>query len=58
MIYDLDTPLGFGKYKGRAVEDVLSDDPAYLLWLLENVEQFTVDKALQDDIERAARRRR
>ncbi len=58
MIYDLDTPLAFGKYKGQPVEDVLNDDPGYLLWLLENVESFTVDKALEDDILRAVRRRR
>lgn len=58
MTYDLDTPLGFGKYKGRTVEDVLDEDPHYLLWALENVEQFDADKAVQDAIERAARTRR
>ena len=57
MIYDLDTPLGFGKYKGQPVEDVLTEDPSYLLWAMENVASFEVDKALQDEIERAARRR-
>jgi hypothetical protein len=55
VTYDLDTPLGFGKYKGRTVEDVLEEDPHYLLWALENVEQFDADKAVQDAIERAAR---
>jgi uncharacterized protein (DUF3820 family) len=53
-MYDLDTPLAFGKYRGRTVEDVLAEDPAYLLWAMETVEQFEVDKALQDAIERAA----
>lgn len=53
MIYDLDTKLRFGKYKGYTVEDVLEKDPEYLLWLLENVEHFEVDKALQDAIMRA-----
>lgn len=54
MIYDLDTELRFGKYKGHTVEDVLARDPEYLLWLLENVDRFEVDKALQDAIMRAA----
>lgn len=58
MIYDLDTPLGFGKYKGQPVEDVLADDPSYLLWCLENVESFSVDQALEDEIVRAAGRRK
>lgn len=54
MIYDLDTELNFGKYKGHTVEDILTRDPEYLLWLLENVDRFEVDKALQDAIMRAA----
>ena len=55
MMYDLDTPLDFGKYRGRVVEDVLVEDPAYLLWAMENVERFNVDNALYDEIVRAAR---
>lgn len=58
MIYDLDTPLQFGKHKGRPVEDVLNEDPYYLYWCLENVEHFQVDAALQDEITRAAQRGR
>lgn len=57
-MYDLDTPLAFGKYRGRTVEDVLEEDAGYLMWALENVEQFEVDPALQDAITRAARTRR
>jgi hypothetical protein len=57
VIYDLDTPLQFGKYRGTTVEDVLDSDPAYLLWCLENVERFEVDKTLQDAITQAARGR-
>lgn len=26
--------IGFGKYRGRSVDDVAIDDPAYLQWLL------------------------
>ncbi len=58
MAYDLDTQLDFGKFKGRTIEDILEEDggPGYLLWALETVERFEVDKALQDAITRAARR--
>ncbi len=58
MTYDLDTPLDFGKFKGRTIEDILEEDggPGYLLWALENVERFETDKAIQDLITRAARR--
>lgn len=55
MLYDLDTPLDFGKHKGRTVEDVLAEEPAYLMWALENVERFNCDNALTDEIMRAAR---
>lgn len=55
--YDLDDVLNFGKYKGSTVDSVLEEDPKYLLWALENVERFEVDKALQDAITRAAGRR-
>jgi hypothetical protein len=58
MAYDLDTPLRFGKHKGRTVEDVMAEDPYYLFWCLENVESFEVDDALQDAITRAAKSRR
>ena len=56
MTYDLDTPLDFGKYRGKTVEDVMDEDAGYLLWALENVERFETDKAVQDAITRAARR--
>ncbi len=55
MTYDLDSKLPFKKYPGRTVEEILEEDPRYLLWLLENVDSFEVDKALQDAIVRAAR---
>lgn len=31
-----DTVLNFGKYKGRAVEDILKSDTGYFLWLSES----------------------
>jgi hypothetical protein len=56
MIYDLDTPLLFGKHRGRTVEELLDEAPGYLVWALENVDDFEVDKALQDEIMHCARR--
>ena len=58
MIYDLDDALQFGKHRGRTVEDVLEEDPGWLLWALENTDRFEVDKALEDAIVEAARGRR
>lgn len=60
-MYDLDSLLKFGKYKGKVLEDVLNDDPEYLAWCLENIEWFEVDETLADEIMRlsgAPRRRR
>jgi hypothetical protein len=56
MLYDLDTKLDFGKYKSYTVEQILEQDPSYLLWLIENVDRFEVDAALQDAIMKACGR--
>lgn len=40
----------FGKHKGKSVEDVLSFDPSYLVWCLENLDWFDVDTGLEDEI--------
>jgi uncharacterized protein (DUF3820 family) len=57
MKYDLDDTIPFGKYSGRLVEDVLTEDPQYLLWLLENTDRFQCDKVVLDAIMNAARGR-
>ena len=36
--------LTFGKYKGKAIEDVLDTDPQYLVWLNENTEHKLTTK--------------
>lgn len=56
--YDLDTILDFGKHRGKTVEDVLADDPGWLLWALENAERFEVDVLVHDTIVMASRARR
>lgn len=55
MMYDLDSVIQFGtKHRGKTVETVLEEDPRWLLWAVETLEDFQVDKALQDEIVRAA----
>ena len=36
------TPLKFGKYKGKTPDKVSEWDPKYLIWAYENVAQFPV----------------
>jgi len=54
MMYDLDTRLDFGKYRGQTVEAIIESDARYLVWCLEEVERFEVDKAVHDEIMRKA----
>lgn len=53
---NLDAVLRFGKHKGRMVEDVLDEDPAWLLWAAENVSGFELDTAVMDAVMRQLRR--
>lgn len=43
-IYDHETVLKFGKYKGTGltVEDVATTDPKYLVWCHENIQWFAL----------------
>ena len=38
MIYDMDDDMPFGKYKGHTIEDILIDDPDYMVWVAENTD--------------------
>lgn len=39
--YHLDDVIEFGKYEGeKTIRDLMRDDPAYLAWLVDNVEWF------------------
>jgi len=33
----------FGKYKGKSLEDVRDDDPGYLRWIVQEVEDISED---------------
>lgn len=39
-IYQLHTTLAFGKHKGKKIQDIISTDPSYLAWCLNNIDHF------------------
>lgn len=47
--------LGFGRYKGYSVDDILDADPGYLVWLTENTD-FELGYDLLDEAENGGRR--
>lgn len=47
----IDDLLPRGKYKGEQIEDVLTDDPEYLLWMAENTD-ITFDDEVNDHLAR------
>lgn len=47
MTTDLDdTPLTFGKYKGKTPNEIGDIQPSYLMWLYENIEPKVCSKDL------------
>ena len=40
--YGLSDVIPFGKYKGKEVKDVVSENPQWILWAEDNVKGFTV----------------
>lgn len=43
-IVQYDTVIPFGKYKDRKVEDILIENPNYIIWANKNVKTFNVSK--------------
>lgn len=43
-----DTPLTFGKYKGRTPDDIADDDPGYIVWAYETIGNHICSKAMYD----------
>lgn len=35
-------PLNFGKHKGKRIEDIATEDPAYITWMLEQIPGFFI----------------
>lgn len=51
-----DTPLTFGKYKGKTPMEVAENDPEYLIWAFDNVTSHkTCTKELRDHCEQDQR---
>jgi len=36
-MYDMDDLMPFGKYKGTEIEEIIEDDPQYMVWAVENM---------------------
>lgn len=51
-IYEFQTTLSFGKYKGYTVKEILEDNPKYLLWAINNIEGFIVAEDVKEALER------
>ena len=44
-VYELNTPLDFGKYEGKTLETVFETDPGYIGTCLETEDGFTIDES-------------
>jgi hypothetical protein len=42
--------FNFGKHKGESFLDVLTEDANYLVWCLDELDWFTVDRSTEDAI--------
>ena len=40
----------FGRYKGRPLWRVLAEDPAYVAWLLNNLEGFRLEATVREHL--------
>jgi len=49
--YTKKTKFAFGKYKGETVGTVMKSNTNYVIWCLENVDGFSVNKTVQQDID-------
>lgn len=41
-IYDEDSYFDFGKHKYETIESVISNDPSYIVWCINNVDSFSL----------------
>ena len=49
-MYELETVVTFGKYKGKTIAEVLEVDPGYLKWAVTTIDGFVLDKAVDEAI--------
>lgn len=43
--------MEFGKFKGETIQEILDNDPLYLVWLVENVPEFDLHHELLEEAE-------
>jgi hypothetical protein len=46
-----DTPLTFGKHRGKTPNEIADEFPSYVVWLRETIRPYVVSKHLADDCE-------
>lgn len=52
-VYGLETELKFGaKHRGETIEEIIEDDPDYLLWAIDTIEWFELDDEAEEELER------
>jgi len=44
----LDWTFDFGKWKGAMLEDVIIDDPHYVAWCVDEIEDFKISKCAKE----------
>lgn len=47
---ELNDKLGFGKYKGNTIREVLNKDISYIVWCINNVMYFNLSDGFKDAI--------
>lgn len=45
-VYGVITPIDFGRYKGKTLLEIASEDKKYLEWLLEEIDNICLDAEL------------
>ena len=45
---NLDTILHFGKFKGHTVQQVIDEEPSYIVWCADNIEWFDIEPFVYD----------
>lgn len=51
-IDDSNTVMSFGKYKGKAIFELMAEDPEYLEWAHENTDRFKLSPRLMAEVRR------
>lgn len=49
-IHGIKNLLNFGKYKGKTILQVIDENPAYIVWCIKNVKNFTIDDNLSKEL--------